>query len=90
MSAPRSLLEEVMPRFDAREVHDVWVAAQPNVVFTAVKQVTVREVRVLMPLEVLRGLPSLLAARPAFRPAGSARVLDGFTVGVVPWASVPA
>lgn len=63
MSGPPSLLEVVLPRFDASEVHDVWVAAQPNVVFTAVKQVTVGEVRLLMPLEALRVLPGLLARR---------------------------
>jgi hypothetical protein len=37
MSAPRSLLEEVLPRFDATEVHDVWVAAPQHVVFAAVR-----------------------------------------------------
>ena len=42
MSAPRSLLEEVLPRFDVSEVHDVWVPARPSLVFAAVKQVTVR------------------------------------------------
>jgi hypothetical protein len=84
MSGPPSLLEEVLPCFDASEVHDVWVAAQPNVVFTAVKQVTVGEVRLLMPLEALRALPGLLARRPVFRPNPSARVLDQFTTGVVP------
>jgi hypothetical protein len=83
MSAPRSLLEEVLPSFDARAVHDVWVPARPQVVFAAVKQVTVREVRLLLPLETLRGLPGLLAGRPAFRPARSAPVLDEFTAGVV-------
>jgi hypothetical protein len=41
MNAPRSLLEEVLARFDAGEVHDVWVTAPPQVVFAAVKQVTV-------------------------------------------------
>ena len=30
MSAPRSLLDEVLPRFDAREVHDIWVPARPE------------------------------------------------------------
>ena len=78
------MLEEVLPRFDASEVHDVWVAARPHVVFAAVKQVTVEEVRLLMPLEALRALPGLLARRPAFRPNPSARVLDQFTTGVVP------
>jgi hypothetical protein len=83
MSAPQSLLEEVLPRFDANEVHAVWVAAPPDVVFAAVKQVTVREVRLLRPLEALRVLPGLLARRPVFRPNPSARVLDQFTTGVV-------
>jgi hypothetical protein len=83
MSAPRSLLDEVLPRFDANEVHDILVPARPQVVFAAVKQVTVREVRLLMPLETLRVLPGLVARRPAFRPARSEPLLDEFTVGVV-------
>lgn len=84
MNVPRSLLEEVLPRFDASEVHDVWVAAPPQVVFAAVKQMTVREVRLLRPLEAMRALPGLLARRPVFRPKPSAPVLDQFTTGVVP------
>jgi hypothetical protein len=84
MTAPASLLEEVLPQFDATEVHDVWIPAQPEVAFAAVKEVTVDEVPLLTPLETLRRLPSLLMRRPAFRPARSARVLDEFTVGVVP------
>jgi hypothetical protein len=84
MSAPRPLLEEVLPRFDANEVHDVWVAAAPHVVFAAVRQVTVREVRLLRPLEAVRALPSLLMRRRSVRPRGSAALLDEFTEGVVP------
>ena len=87
--AERSLLDELLPRFDTSEVHEVWIAAQPTVVFAAVKQVTVREVRILTPLEALRGLPSLLTGRPAFRPTRSAPVLDAFTVGVVPLGERP-
>jgi hypothetical protein len=83
MSTPRSLLEKMRPRFDASEVHDVWVPAQPQVVFAAVRQVRVREVRLLMPLEALRALPSLLMRRRAVQPRGSTQVLDEFTVGVV-------
>ena len=64
----RPLLDEVLPRFDAGEVHDLWIPAQPDVAFAAVKEVTVREVRLLTPLETLRGLPSLLTGRAAFRP----------------------
>lgn len=87
--AERSLLDELLPRFDTSTAHDVWIDAQPNVVFAAVKQVTVREVRLLMPLEALRGLPSLPTGRPAFRPTRSAPVLDVFTVGVVPLGERP-
>ena len=85
----RPLLDEVLPRFDAGEVHDLWIPAQPDVAFAAVKEVTVREVRLLTPLETLRGLPSLLTGRAAFRPDGSAPVLEAFTVGVVPLGERP-
>jgi hypothetical protein len=89
MNVPRSLLEEVLPRFDASEVHDVWVAAPPEVAFAAVKQVTVGEIRLLKPLEALRALPGLLARRPVFRPDPSERALDQFTTGVVPLGEHP-
>ena len=89
MSAPRSLLEEVLPRFDASEVHSLWIPARPSAVFAAVKEVTVREVRLLTPLEAVRGLPGLLTRRRAFRPARSAPVLDAFTMGVVPLGERP-
>jgi hypothetical protein len=79
MSARRSLLDGVLSRFDANEVHDVWVPARPEVVFAAVKEVTVQEVRLLLPLMALRGLPRLLARRPGFRPARSAPVLEAFS-----------
>jgi hypothetical protein len=79
----RPLLDEVLPRFDAGEVHDIWIPAGPDVAFAAVKEVTVREVRLLTPLETLRGLASRLAGRAAFSPEGSAPVLDEFTVEVV-------
>jgi hypothetical protein len=84
MNVPRSLLDEVLPRFDASEVHDVWVAAPPEVAFASVKQVTVGEIRLLKPLEALRALPGLLARRPVFRPDPSAPALEQFTTGVVP------
>ena len=84
MNVPGSLLDEVLPRFDASEVHDVWVAAPPDVAFAAVKQVTVGEIRLLKPLEALRALPGLLARRPVFRPDPSAPALEQFTTGVVP------
>ena len=51
--------------------------------FAAVKQVTVQEVRLLTPLEALRGLPSLLTGRSVFLPTRSAPARDVFTAGVV-------
>jgi hypothetical protein len=77
-SDPQSLLAEVLPRYDANEVHDVWVPAPPEVVFQAVKDVTVREVRLLVPFLALRGVPRLLARRPGFRPVWTAPVLGEF------------
>jgi hypothetical protein len=78
------LLDELLPRFDAREVHDLWIPVQPEVVFAAVKHVTVQEVRLLRPLEALRGLPALLTGRRGFLPVGSAPALEVFTARVVP------
>jgi hypothetical protein len=84
MDAPRSLLDEAMQSFDANEVHDIWVPARPQVVFAAVKQVTVQEVRLLLPLEALRLLPNLVTRRTVFRPRRSAPAIEQFTAGVVP------
>ena len=78
MSSEPSLLSEALPRFDANEVHGLWVPAPPDVVFAAVKEVTVREVRLLLPLMAVRGVPRLLSRRRGFRPSPSARVLDAF------------
>jgi hypothetical protein len=78
MSTPPSLLDEVLPRWDAREVHEAWVSAPPEVAFAAVKEVTIREVRLLLPLMALRGLPRRVARRRAFRPDRSAPVLAAF------------
>lgn len=78
MSAQPSLLAETLPRFDANEVHQLWVPAQPEVVFAAVKEVTVGEVRLLPPLMAVRGLPRWVTRRRGFRPSRSAPVLDAF------------
>jgi hypothetical protein len=78
-----SLLDQLLPRFDVRRVHEEWVPAPADVVYSAVKQVTGREVRVLMPLEFLRWLPGFLMRRKPFWPDPSAPLLTAFTVGVV-------
>lgn len=86
---PVSLLDYLLPRFDARQVHQTWVPAPADVVYSAVKQVTVREVRILMPLEFLRWLPGFLIGRRPFWPDPSVPLLAGFTVGVVPLGERP-
>jgi hypothetical protein len=63
---PESLLDNLLPRFDVRQVHEAWVPTPADVVYSAVKQVTGREVRVLMPLEFLRWLPGFLIGRRPF------------------------
>lgn len=79
----------MLPRFDVRERHETWVPAPNDVVFAAVKQVTAREVRLLMPLEVLRGLPRLLIGGRPFLPGATAPLLETFTAGVVPLGERP-
>jgi hypothetical protein len=81
---PEPLLDHLLPRFDVRQVHEVWVPAPADVVYSAVKQVAAREVRVLRPLEFLRWLPGFLTGHQPFLPDPSAPLLAGFTVGVVP------
>ena len=73
-----SLLDETVPTFDVDEVHQVWVPAAPEVVFAAVKAVTAREVRLLLPLMAIRSLPRLVTRRRGLRPRPSAPVLDSF------------
>jgi hypothetical protein len=58
-----SALDEVMPHFEANEVHSVWVLAPPPVVYAAIKAVTPREIRLFAPLMAIRGLPSSVRGR---------------------------
>jgi len=58
------LLDQVMPAAEHREVHDLWLAADPAAVYRALCAVTGREIRLLAPLMALRSLPALLAGRP--------------------------
>jgi hypothetical protein len=81
---PLRLIDEALPRFDVREIHEISVHAALDVVYTAIKNVTARDVRLLTPLEVLRVLPGLLVGRRPSRPGSSAPLIEEFTVGVVP------
>jgi hypothetical protein len=81
---PLRLIDEALPRFDAREIHEMPVHAALDVVYAAIKSVTARDVRLLTLLEVLRALPGLLVGRRPFRPTSSAALIEEFTAGVVP------
>jgi hypothetical protein len=48
------LIDEVMPEYDAHEVHSLWVSAAPEAAYEAVKAVSTREVRLFGPLMRLR------------------------------------
>lgn len=71
------LLDEVMPRYQFREVHQIWVPAAPAVAYAVVKAVTPREIRLFAPLMAVRAAPSRLAGHgPELQP--SAPLLEQF------------
>jgi hypothetical protein len=49
-----TLLNEVMPRFEVHEVHEIWVPAPPVAAYEAVRLVGAAEVRLFRPLMRLR------------------------------------
>jgi hypothetical protein len=49
-----TLLDDVMPTYDVHERHDVWVPAERDAAYAAVKAVSAREVRLFGPLMRLR------------------------------------
>ncbi len=71
-----TLLDELMPDPEHREVHDVWLDAAPEDAYRALAAVTAHEIRLLGPLMALRQLPALLAGRA--KPGGhDIPVFDG-------------
>ena len=49
-----SLLDEVLPRYEVHERHEIWVPAAPPEAYEAVKAVTAAEVKLIAPLMRLR------------------------------------
>jgi hypothetical protein len=84
-----SLLEQFMPRFDARSQHAIGVHAPAQAVFTAVEAVTVKEVRFLREFEFIRALPGLAATGRLDLPALDAPLVLSFTRGAVLLAARP-
>jgi hypothetical protein len=60
-------LDEFLPDHDVNEVHSTRVAAPPQRVLAAVREVTSREVPLLVGLMALRTLPAVLMRRRPFR-----------------------
>ena len=58
-----TVLDEVMPRWEASEFHHVWLDASLEETWAALLATTGREVRLLRPLMALRRLPSWLLRR---------------------------
>jgi hypothetical protein len=70
------MLDEFLPRYDVNEVHSVSTSAAPAAVMEAIRDLTPREVPVLVALMAVRSVPALLRRRrlPVRGP-----LLDGFT-----------
>jgi hypothetical protein len=78
-----ALLEQFMPRFDARSQHAIEVHAPAQAVFAAVEAVTLKEVRFLRELEFIRALPRLATTGRLDVPAVDAPLVLSFTSGAV-------
>jgi hypothetical protein len=75
-------LDEFLPRYDINEVHSTTTTAAPAAAMEAIRELTVREVPVLVALMAIRSLPALLRRR---RLSTRGRLLDGFRdAGFVP------
>lgn len=75
-------LDEFLPDYDFNEVHSTFVAASPEDVLAAARALTSREVRLLIALMSLRGLPAAIRDRRRWAPVQDVLdtpVLDHFT-----------
>jgi hypothetical protein len=69
------MLDEFLPRYDVNEVHSVTTSAAPAAVMEAIRDLTPREVPLLVALMAVRSVPALLKRR---RLSIRGRLLDGF------------
>jgi hypothetical protein len=68
------MLDDFLPRYDVNEVHSLTVGAPPGVVMDAIRELTAREVPLLVALMAVRRVPALLTGH---RPRMGGRLLDG-------------
>ena len=67
-----TMLENIMPTYDIRDAHDIWVPGPPKVAYAVIKTTTAREVRLFGPLmrirsivdRVIRKAPQIESTRP--------------------------
>lgn len=69
------MLDDFLPRYDVNEVHSVTTGAAPATVMRAIRELTPREVPLLVALMALRRAPVLLRGH---LPRVRGRLLDGF------------
>jgi hypothetical protein len=76
-------LDEFLPDYQWNEVHSTQVAASPERVLAAVRELTAREVRLLVMLMAMRRVPEAIARRSArrLRRGLDGAILDGMTGG---------
>ncbi len=60
-----SLLDQFLPQYDVNEIHNTWVPASQDDAYAEIKAVTLRDVRLLVPLMAARMLPSILRGESA-------------------------
>jgi hypothetical protein len=76
-AAAPALLDEVLPRYEAREVHEITVEAPQADVYRALEELTIRETPVFRALMGARALPARLARTSRRRPGSNRpRLLD--------------
>jgi hypothetical protein len=69
------VIDDFLPTYDVNEVHSVTTRAAPASVMQAIRELTPREVPLLVALMAVRSLPAVLRGR---RPPVRGRLLDGF------------
>jgi hypothetical protein len=69
------VLDDFLPSYDVNEVHSVSTAATPAAVMNSIRELTPREVPLLVALMAVRSVPAVLRGR---RPPVRGRLLDGF------------
>jgi hypothetical protein len=69
------VLDDFLPGYDVNEVHSITTSAAPAAVMEAIRELTPREVPLLVALMAVRSLPAGLRGR---RPRLRGRLLDGF------------